>query len=57
MRSLTIWIMLANAARRRFTDGFAYYFVYPERKRNYYPLREFANWLKGEASLVAQHDG
>lgn len=23
----------------------AYYFVYPERKRDYYPLREFARWI------------
>jgi DNA-binding transcriptional LysR family regulator len=28
----------------------AYYFVYPERKRHYYPLREFSRWLKEEIS-------
>jgi LysR family glycine cleavage system transcriptional activator len=28
----------------------AYYFVYPERKRDYYPLREFSRWIKGEIS-------
>jgi len=27
----------------------AYYFVYPERKRDYYPLREFSHWIKNEA--------
>ncbi|MFZ0501619.1 MAG: LysR substrate-binding domain-containing protein [Steroidobacteraceae bacterium] len=26
----------------------AYYFAYPERKRNYYPLREFVRWLTEE---------
>ncbi len=26
----------------------AYYFVYPERKRDYYPLREFARWMSEE---------
>ena len=28
----------------------AYYFVYPERKRDYYPVREFSRWLQREAS-------
>jgi LysR family glycine cleavage system transcriptional activator len=28
----------------------AYYFVYPERKRDYYPLREFSHWIKSEAA-------
>ncbi len=28
----------------------SYYFVYPERKRDYYPLREFGEWIKQEAS-------
>jgi LysR family transcriptional regulator, glycine cleavage system transcriptional activator len=28
----------------------AYYFVYPERKQDYYPLREFSRWLKEEIS-------
>jgi LysR family transcriptional regulator, glycine cleavage system transcriptional activator len=27
-----------------------YYFVYPERKRDYYPLREFSRWIKSEAN-------
>jgi LysR family transcriptional regulator, glycine cleavage system transcriptional activator len=27
----------------------SYYFVYPERKRDYYPLREFSRWIKSEA--------
>lgn len=26
----------------------SYYFVYPERKREYYPLREFSQWLTSE---------
>lgn len=26
----------------------AYYFVYPERKRDYYPLREFSRWISAE---------
>lgn len=26
----------------------AYYFVYPERKRDHYPLREFARWMSEE---------
>lgn len=30
------------------TSESAYYFVYPERKRDYYPLREFARWLSEE---------
>jgi LysR family glycine cleavage system transcriptional activator len=30
------------------TSESAYYFVYPERKRDYYPLREFAHWLSEE---------
>lgn len=29
----------------------AYYFVYPERKRNYYPVREFSRWMKEEISV------
>lgn len=32
------------------TSESAYYFVYPERKRDYYPLREFARWIKQEIS-------
>ena len=32
------------------TGESAYYFVYPERKRDYYPLREFARWIKAEIS-------
>ncbi len=28
----------------------AYYFVYPERKRDYYPLREFSQWISSEIS-------
>ena len=27
----------------------AYYFVYPERKRDYYPLREFSRWIREAA--------
>ena len=30
------------------TSESAYYFVYPEHKRDYYPLREFAHWLAEE---------
>lgn len=33
------------------TSESAYYFVYPERKRDYYPLREFARWIKDEISV------
>jgi LysR family glycine cleavage system transcriptional activator len=29
----------------------AYYFVYPERKRDYYPVREFSQWLRSEIAL------
>lgn len=32
----------------------AYYFVYPERKREYYPLREFSQWLASEIAGVQQ---
>ena len=32
------------------TSESAYYFVYPERKRDYYPLREFARWIRSEIS-------
>lgn len=32
------------------TSESAYYFVYPERKRDYYPLREFARWIRQETS-------
>jgi len=32
------------------TSESAYYFVYPERKRDYYPLREFSRWIKDETS-------
>ncbi|HWW78785.1 MAG TPA: LysR substrate-binding domain-containing protein [Steroidobacteraceae bacterium] len=28
----------------------AYYFVYPERKRDYYPVREFSRWLSEEVA-------
>ncbi len=31
----------------------AYYFAYPERKRDYYPLREFARWLSAESAATA----
>jgi LysR family transcriptional regulator, glycine cleavage system transcriptional activator len=31
------------------TSESAYYFAYPERKRDYYPLREFARWVTGVA--------
>jgi LysR family transcriptional regulator, glycine cleavage system transcriptional activator len=32
----------------------AYYFVYPESRRNYYPLQEFARWVTSEnASATA----
>ena len=34
------------------TSESAYYFVYPERKRSYYPLREFARWIKEEVSTA-----
>jgi LysR family glycine cleavage system transcriptional activator len=30
----------------------AYYFVYPERKREYYPLREFARWIGDEIAIA-----
>jgi LysR family transcriptional regulator, glycine cleavage system transcriptional activator len=29
----------------------AYYFVYPDRKRDYYPLRQFADWIVREIQL------
>lgn len=32
----------------------AYYFVYPERKRDYYPLREFSEWIGSEISARRQ---
>ena len=32
----------------------AYYFVYPERKREFYPLREFSQWLASEIAGVQQ---
>lgn len=32
------------------TSESAYYFVYPERKRSYYPLHEFAGWIRKEIS-------
>lgn len=32
------------------TSESAYYFVYPDRKRDYYPLREFARWMQNEIS-------
>ena len=35
------------------TSESAYYFVYPERKRDYYPLREFARWLSEEIARPA----
>ena len=35
------------------TSESAYYFVYPERKRDYYPLREFAHWLAQEIARPA----
>ncbi|HVW70920.1 MAG TPA: LysR substrate-binding domain-containing protein [Steroidobacteraceae bacterium] len=34
----------------RITSESAYYFVYPTRKRDYYPLREFSRWLREELS-------
>jgi hypothetical protein len=34
----------------------AYYFVYPERKRDYYPLREFSGWLKSEVAEVGERE-
>jgi LysR family glycine cleavage system transcriptional activator len=37
------------------TSESAYYFVYPERKRDYYPLREFAHWLSQEILDPAGH--
>ena len=37
------------------TSESAYYFVYPERKRDYYPLREFAHWLSEETLNPAGH--
>jgi len=30
------------------TSESAYYFVYPERKQEYFPLREFARWINSE---------
>jgi LysR family glycine cleavage system transcriptional activator len=36
------------------TSESAYYFVYPERKRDYYPLREFASWLAAEIARPAE---
>lgn len=35
------------------TSESAYYFVYPERKRDYYPLQAFARWIKQEISASA----
>lgn len=32
------------------TSESAYYFAYPERKRDYYPLQAFARWIKEEIS-------
>jgi LysR family glycine cleavage system transcriptional activator len=32
----------------RITSESAYYFVYPVRKRDYYPLHEFSRWIKEE---------
>lgn len=32
------------------TSESAYYFVYPERKQDYYPLQAFARWIKEEIS-------
>jgi len=32
------------------TSESAYYFVYPERKREYFPLHEFARWITSEIS-------
>jgi DNA-binding transcriptional LysR family regulator len=32
----------------------AYYFVYPARKREYYPLREFSQWLASEIAAAQQ---
>ena len=32
------------------TGDSAYYFVYPERKRDYFPLQAFARWIKEEIS-------
>lgn len=36
------------------TSESAYYFVYPERKRDYYPLQAFARWIKEEISATAR---
>jgi DNA-binding transcriptional LysR family regulator len=38
------------------TSESAYYFVYPERKRDYYPLREFSGWLRAEVADVSQNE-
>lgn len=35
------------------TSESSYYFVYPDRKRDYYPLREFARWIQQE--IAAGH--
>lgn len=32
------------------TSESAYYFVYPERKRDYYPLQAFTRWIKEETA-------
>ena len=34
----------------RVTSDSAYYFVYPERKRDYYPVREFSQWIQREVA-------
>ncbi|MDB6013670.1 MAG: hypothetical protein JWL65_5920, partial [Gammaproteobacteria bacterium] len=34
------------------TSESAYYFVYPERKRDYYPVREFSRWLSEEVAAA-----
>ena len=34
----------------RVTSESAYYFVYPEGKRDYYPVREFSQWIQREVA-------
>lgn len=42
---------LLVAVGTRVTSESAYYFVYPERKRDYYPLHEFSRWIREEITL------
>lgn len=39
-----------EAVGPRIKSDSSYYFVYPERKRDYYPIREFSNWIREEAT-------